>query len=256
MYVDEVGNPGMNAKALPNERYLSLTGVMIELEHVRDVVGPTIEALKQTHFHPHPDDPMILHRKELVNKKPPFAALNDPVVEAAFNADLLLLIRDLDYKVVTVTIDKLEHQQRYGQWAAHPYHYCMLALLERFCHFLRFAPGVGDVMAESRGGGEDLALKQAFRDVYERGTMFVRAEMLQAHLTSRELKVRPKSANVAGLQLADVIAHPSLAASLARKNNHALPANFGGRIAEILEELKYRRAWNGRIPGWGRVWLP
>lgn len=256
MYVDEVGNPGMDAKTLANERYLSLTGVIIRLDHVRDVVAPAIEKLKQDYFDSHPDEPLILHRKELVNKKPPFVALRDPAVEAAFNCDLLRLIATLDYAVVTATIDKLEHQQRYGQWAAHPYHYCMESLLERFCHFLRFAPGVGDVMAESRGGGEDKALKKAFRDLYDGGTSFVRPGVLQLHLTSRELKVQPKFANVAGLQVADVIAHPSFTASLARKNNQTLPSTFGGQIAKVLEDLKYRRRRDGRISGWGRIWLP
>jgi hypothetical protein len=256
LYVDEVGNAGMHAKALPNERYLSLTGVVIRLDHVRDAVAPALERLKQRYFDSHPDEPLVLHRKELVNKKPPFVSLRDPAIEMAFNCDLLQLLRDLDYTVVTVTIDKLEHSERYGQWAAHPYHYCMEALLERFCHFLRYAPGVGDVMAESRGGGEDKALKQAFRALYDAGTSFIKPNVLQPHLTSRELKVEPKHANIAGLQLADVIAHPSFVASLARKNNQALPATFGGRIGEVLEHSKYRRRGDGRISGWGRIWLP
>jgi hypothetical protein len=256
MYVDEVGNAGMNARALPNERYLSLTGVIIELDHVRDAVAPAIEELKQEFFESHPDEPIVLHRKELVNKKPPFAALRDPVVERAFNARLLAVLRQLDYSVITVCIDKLEHNQRYGQWAAHPYHYCMEALLERFCHFLRQMQGVGDVMAESRGGGEDKALKAEFRKLYECGTNFIKPHLLSAHLTSKELKVAPKQGNIAGLQLADVIAHPSFIASLNRKNNQALQATFGSQIAQILEDHKYRRRPDGRVAGWGRVWLP
>jgi hypothetical protein len=35
LYVDEVGNPGLSASLQhPNERFLSLTGVIIELGHV------------------------------------------------------------------------------------------------------------------------------------------------------------------------------------------------------------------------------
>jgi hypothetical protein len=256
MYVDKVGNPGMEAKPSPSQRYLSLTGVIMDLDHVCDVAAPALEELKTNHFQAHPDEPIVLHRKELVNKKPPFAALRDAAVEGAFNADLLQLVRDLNYTVVTVTIDKLEHKQRYAQWAQHPYHYCMEALLERFCHFLQDAPGVGDVMAESRGGGKDKVLKRIFGKLYECGTSFVPARVFQLYLTSRELKVKPKQANIAGLQLADIIAHPSFAATHARKNNQALPATFGGQIAEVLEDSKYRRRWDGRIWGWGCVWLP
>ncbi len=40
------------------------------------------------------------------------------------------------------------------------------------------------------------------------------------------------------------------------RNKHAQSANFGGRIATILEEKKYYRSPAGRIDGWGRKWLP
>jgi Protein of unknown function (DUF3800) len=255
MYVDEVGNAGMHSRVIPNERYLSLTGVIMRLDHVRDIAAPALESLKQRFFDSHPDEPLVLHRKELVNKKPPFAALREPAVERAFNESLLLMIQDLDYHVVTVVIDKTEHQQRYGKWAAHPYHYCMEALLERFCHFLRHAAAVGDVMAESRGGGEDRALKRAFEALCEGGTAYVPAYVLGPRLTSRQLKVEPKHANIAGLQLADVIAHPSFVATLARRAGQPLPETFGGEIARVLETTKYRRRWDGQIWGWGRVWL-
>jgi hypothetical protein len=116
LYVDEVGNPDLGASQNPNHRYLSLTGVILELEYVDTTVFPAIEALKRKYFHSHPDDPVILHRKELVNRKPPFESLRDPIIERAFNQELLELLRSLDYVVLTVVIDKLEHQDvtRFG----------------------------------------------------------------------------------------------------------------------------------------------
>src|SRR5437899_1548308 len=125
MYIDEVGNSDLGASQDPNHRYLSLTGVVLELAYVDSTVFPTIEGIKRKYFSSHPDDPVILHRKELVNKKPPFEALHDPRVEAAFNNDLLQSIRTLDYTVFTVVIDKLEHQQKYQTWRFDPYHYCL-----------------------------------------------------------------------------------------------------------------------------------
>lgn len=257
MYVDEVGNATMRSnRGTANERYLSLTGIIATLDHVRTVLAPTLEQLKQTYFDSHPDYPVILHRKELLHKAPPFSALRDPNLEKAFNLDLLELIEGSAITVVTVVIDKVEHSERYGQWAAHPYHYCMQILVERFCLLLASLGATGDVMAESRGGKEDMALKTAFKGLYEHGTQFVRGSLLQARLTSGELKVKQKSANIAGLQLADIIAHPSFAAVKAQHMREALPATFGGEIARILEECKYRRSPNGRTLGWGKVWLP
>src|SRR6266540_5160433 len=136
MYIDEVGNSDLNASQNPDHRYLSLTGVIIELQHVDTVVFPSLETLKRKYFGSHPDEPIILHRKELVNKKFPFENLRDPAVEQAFNGDLLRLLTGLDYTVLTAVIDKQEHNQRYKVWRFDPYHYCLTVLVERFVRWL------------------------------------------------------------------------------------------------------------------------
>lgn len=256
MYVDEVGNSNLRASWDPNHRYLSLTGVILELGYVSSDVFPTIEGVKQRFFGSHPDDPVILHRKELLNKKHPFENLKDPVVEQAFNADLLRLMSELDYTILTVVVDKLEHEQRYRVWRSDPYHYCLRVLVERFVRWLDRGDAAGDVMAESGGGNDDMRLKQSFERVCDEGTEFVPPELFAARLTSRRLKVKPKSNNIAGLQLADLIAHPSYRAVLAGHGQESLPMNFGGQIAEILERSKYDRSPNGKIEGWGRKRLP
>ena len=256
MYVDEVGNPDLNASQNPNHRYLSLTGVIIELDYVSRTVFPRIEELKKRYFGSHPDEPIILHRKELVNKKPPFHPLQDARVEQAFNADLLSLLDDLDYVVITSVIDKMEHNTQYTTWRFDPYHYSLTVLIERYVQWLETMAAVGDVMAESRGGNEDKRLKASFERLFLHGTEYITAQQLAAGLTSRQLKVKPKSTNVAGLQLADLLAHPSYRAVLARHQHQPLPENFGGRIAEILERSKYRRSAQGKIEGWGTKWLP
>jgi len=256
MYVDEVGNPDMGASADPNHRYLSLTGVILELGYVDRVVHPRLEALKRQFFRSHVDEPVILHRKELVNRKPPFDALRDAAIEAEFNTELLRLLREFDYAVITTVLDKLEHQQRYQIWRYDPYHYCLHVITERYVMWLRRRHSTGDVMAESRGGKEDRRLKGSFERVCRDGTEYLAAEQIVGALTSRQLKVKPKASNISGLQLADLIAHPSFKAVLAIQGGQPLPDNFGGRIAQILLEQKYDRRGDGTVPGWGIKWLP
>lgn len=256
MYVDEVGNSDLGASNDPNHRYLSLTGVIFSLEYVDRVVFPTVEDMKRRYFGSHPDDPVIFHRKELVNRKPPFAALTHPTIEQSFNQELLGLLENLEYVAITAVIDKLEHQRRYSVWRFDPYHYCLTVLVERYVRWLARCDGQGDVMAESRGGKEDRRLKDSFERVYEKGSDYVPPDQFSTRLTSRQLKVKAKSNNIAGLQIADLIAHPSFRATLARRENQALPANFGGQIAHILENDKYDRGPRGQIDGWGRKWLP
>ncbi len=54
------------------------------------------------------------------------------------------------------------------------------------------------------------------------GSDFMAPEMFTAHLTSRQLKVKLKDNSITGLQLADLIAHPSFRATLARREHFVL----------------------------------
>lgn len=256
MYVDEVGNADLRSSATPNHRYLSLTGVIIDLGYVEAVLHPELEALKQRFFGSHPDEPLILHRKELINRKPPFESLRDQAHREEFDATILEHLTRWDYLVITVVIDKLQHMEQYTTWRFDPYHYCLKVLLERYVMTLRRLGAVGDVMAESRGGREDLRLKRSFARVCEDGTEWVGADELRKSLTSGQLKVKPKANNIAGLQLADLIAYPSYREALAEHSGQPVPDNFGARIGRILRESKYVRSRSGRIAGYGMKWLP
>jgi len=101
LYIDEVGNSDLKASRDPNHRYLSLTGVILGLDYVDRVVAPEIETLKRRYFTTHVDEPLVFHRKELVNRRPPFQALRDRKIEEKFNADLLNLLERLEYRVIS-----------------------------------------------------------------------------------------------------------------------------------------------------------
>lgn len=115
------------------------------------------------------------------------------------------------------------------------------------------------MLAERRGGTEDMQLKEAYRRVYESGTTYRNPEFFQKVLTSKEIKIKPKSVNIAGLQLADLLAHPS--------KNEVLLENkritekewkretFGREICKCLESKYNRHIYNGRIRGYGKVFL-
>lgn len=131
LYVDEVGNSDLESSDNPNHRFLSLTGVILDLEFVRETAHPQMESLKTRFFQSHPDDPVILHRKEIVNAKAPFENLRDPNIRSSFDRELIDLMRTWDYTVVTVCIDKKSHKEAYAVWRNDPYHYCLAVLLER-----------------------------------------------------------------------------------------------------------------------------
>jgi len=250
-----VGNSDLKSSENPNHRFLSLTGVIFELEYIRDVVRLDIEQMKRQYFNSHPDDPIILHRKEIVNKKYPFKALLDPDVEKAFNKDILSFFEKWDYTIISVLIDKNEHQQRYSTWRFDPYHYCMEILLERFYRFLIDRNIKGDVMFESRGGKEDNRLKKSYNRIYEEGTSYINASDLQTSFTSSQLKVKPKQLNVSGLQIADLLAYP--ARQFMFKHYSLIDderVTFNDKIIEILKTKFYKRG--NKTEGYGIKLLP
>ncbi len=258
IYIDEVGNHDLTHADDPNQRYLSLTGVILESQYTLNILQPEMTLIKREFFQHDPDEQIIFHRKELVNKKPPFHSLRDSNTEQRFNDVLLGALARWDYHVITVAIDKKTHRDQYLTWRYHPYHYCIEALLERFVLFLHYHGCRGDVMIEKRGGKEDEKLNKSYARLFENGTDYITSERMQECLTSKELKMRDKSANITGLQLADLIAHPSRRDVLIEYgllvDNRDI---FGNRISKILRQSKYLRDnKTGKITGFGMKLLP
>jgi len=239
IYIDEVGNPDIESSENPNHQFLSLTGVILELGYVAGVVHPEMEEIKRKYFRTHPDEPVIFHRKEMINCYPPFEALKDSNIRAEFDRDLLRLMTHWEYTVISVCLDKKKHKETYTAWRYDPYHYCLAVLLERFVFYLNRNDTHGDAMAESRGGKEDRRLKDSFERLWQNGTDYVRPEQFQASFTSRQLKVKTKGNNIAGLQLCDLIAHPSRNEIL--KEQGVFSGNispFGKEVIKLLQ-VKY-----------------
>jgi hypothetical protein len=256
LYVDEVGASGRRPSSDPHGRYLSLTGVAIELTYVETVFVPELEKLKKSYFGGHPDDPVILHRSELVQCAPPFAALREEAVCRRFNQDLLGFMVAWRYTVFTVTIDKGPVTAAFTATRPDPYHRSLAVMTSHYAAWLADHGATGDVMAESRGGKEDQRLKESFREVYATAATLQPPSAVATRLTSRELKVKPKQMNIGGLQLADLIAHPALLASIDEHDGNPRRDTFGGRLITRLDRDKYACDATGAIIGTGRVWVP
>ncbi len=256
IYIDETGNPDLKSSNNDNHRFLSLTGVIIKLDYVDNFLHDDMENLKKRFFNYHTDNPIIFHRKEILNCINDFTILKDNRIKSQFNQELLNKLENWEYTVITVLIDKREHNETYKVWKYDPYHYCLSVLLERYLFFLEEMQSNGDVMIESRGGHEDRRLKESFSKIYEKGTDYIHAEKYHNLLTSKQLKVKPKILNISGLQIADLIAHPSrrdilIEFNLKKKKREV----FGDKIIDILREKKYYKKFE-KIIGYGIKKLP
>jgi hypothetical protein len=257
MFIDDTGNVDSAASNHPQRRYASITGVILELEYTHLVFNTGFSQLKKRHFGVTPaGKPPILHLRRLKKAEGPFRVLTDPTKREAWQRDCLSMYRRAKYYVITVSVDKIGFYHAHPTWQGDVYALLVGNAIERYFYFLRAFNAVGDVMAEAVNGDADRMLKLLYTGFYNDGTDHIPPDLLQSVLSSKEIKIKPKNADIAGLQLADLLASTCF--------NHCrrLYANgpsfdaFAMMVAEIIESKKFYRDSNGNPHRYGRVWRP
>lgn len=255
LYLDESGDHLYHDLENISCRYLTILGCIFERENDYTEMAKTMQSLKEQ-FWPDqdPDKPIILHREDIRRKNAPFHILKSHDILKSFNDTVINLLSSARYTIINVTIDKKSHQERY-KYPEHPYHYCLQVMLERYVFWLAEHSAEGDVMGESRGK-EDLALKKEYRAIWQDGTMQKPDPALfQKRLTTKEIKIKPKSNNIPGLQIADLLAYPLKEKILHEKG---IRSNFSGTFNETVYKAvagKIRKSTSGRTAGFGEILL-
>ncbi len=241
LYIDESGHHRYQNKESIKERYLGLTGVIVEKDVYDNEVVKRIEELRK-HFYTDYDLRPALHLTDIMAAKNGFVKLKKPEVRKAFNQQLLSLLSDVEYRIITVVIDKNRHQDKYIT-PAHPYHYSLKCMLERYCKFLKYKRATGDVMAEARGKKEDRTLREAYSNYYDEGTDFASVSDIQARLTTKKIKIKTKANLIQGLEFADIIALNSKIDVLATFNQiDKYGDNFTETVIDTIQPKYYSGA--------------
>lgn len=271
LYLDESGdhtNP-TNATGDAAKRYFALVGVWFPRQgSIYDAFARALEQLKRTYL-PRTSGfpPVVLHRKALVDGSGAFSSLADPALRRAFENDLLRIMGTHEFIAAGIVIDKLAPRRVLMQPRVfRPYHYCVDILLRRYCGYLQRLGHRGDVMGESRGRLFDEELKEAYRATYQGGAYVhdgtflghLSSDAIQSALTSREIKLKPKSANIPGLQLAEVLALPVKLDVLAEFGVLKPPQGFAGEVCRALRDTHkyYRQQHTQRVRGYGMILYP
>lgn len=255
LYIDESGDHVFRDTDSPSHRYLCLLGCWFKGKDYK-TFHRELEQFKQQHIPHSPDEPVILHREDIVNRRKSFWRLRDPLRAEAFDADLLELIDRTPFRMFAVVIDKKALRARYPA-PAHPYHLSLGFMLQRYCGYLNYVNRVGDVMAESRGGQEDRLLKSSYEYVYTRGIWITRSAVFQCALTSKSLKLKRKTDNISGLQLADLLAHPVRRGMLIESQRlNVRRSAFESRLWELTQDKFNRNERDGRVWGYGKLLFP
>ncbi|MGA2876677.1 MAG: DUF3800 domain-containing protein [Nitrososphaerales archaeon] len=258
MYLDESGDHSVEGVRIADwdKKHLCLFGCALNLDYSHKVFCPAFDALKLKYFGGDADDPAILHLEDIQARKPPFDVLKDRTTHNLFFTEFIELVKGTKFVCFAVLVDKLATQsKRYGPISAHAYHIAFLTMMERYCGFLKFFRNKGDVMAESRGGNEDLQLKAAYLSVFAGGTRFHNYEFFQSTLMSKQIKIKKKEANIAGLQLADMFALPARRRLLMAVNRGPEPKFLLTKLADTIEGKYNYRYGTREVSGYGKIFI-
>ena len=254
MYVDENGHETLKGDLSGNDkRFLCLTGIIMMLKE-HDRLTDAMNALKVKFFG---STDIILHRRELIAAEPPFECLKNEEFRDEFNNDFLRIVRSTEYWVVSVVIDKKALVDRYGiLHAKDPYALALEDIMHRYQYWLQSYSRLcghcyGDILIEARSKGEDRRTRATYIEIYN-GRGYNRLQDATKYYSSGEIKLKPKSANIAGLQFVDLICHAARRYILTKYGlaDNIKHSSYEQQIVEILVESKFRRL-EDKIEGFG-----
>jgi len=243
MYLDESGNHDLRPEKI-NPRYpvFVLAGVVVDRAYARTALEPQLRDFKHQFLG---DDDIILHTTDMHRLQSGFEQLAERAFRLSFYKALNSLIDSWDFKIIACAIKLDEHIAQYGRNALDPYMYSLDVVVERFCKELG-APDEGFICAEMRNPGLDRDLKSAWDNIRREGTNFASAAEIDEKIV--HLTLKDKKPNIAGMQLADLVATP-IGRGVLR-----LPTK-PDEVSRLVVKKKFRRV-GGQHRGYGIVELP
>jgi hypothetical protein len=241
MYIDESGHPDLT-NIEPHYPIFVECGCIFSQASVTGSLQPKLEVFKTDLFG---RSDINLHTADFTRSQNGFEALEDVVERERFYHCLNKMVAGLSFTTIACVIQKHRHVSRYGKHAFDPYEYSLEILVERFCYFLEKKHDAGKLIVESRGGRFDGQLLTAWRRIKRNGTSYVDTAQI-ARLLDPTMEIRRKTDNIAGLQIADVMASPIGRRQLQK------PCLVDYEVVWS----KLRRNWLGKIEGHGLVVLP
>lgn len=199
VYVDESGDHSLVSIDAGYPVFV-LALCVFHKRHYSEKIIPAIEKLKFNYFG---HDSVVLHETDIRKQKGDFAFLSHRPKRDEFVAWLSDIMVQSNFILIACVVDKARLSRSEGE-ASNPYHIALDICLQRLHDFLA-EKGQEDlqthVVVECRGKKEDRELELEFRRICDGSGS--QARQLPFHIVFAD-----KKTNLAGLQLADLVARP------------------------------------------------
>lgn len=268
LYVDESGDGSPTRDSDLDSQYLCLLGCIFEDQPYRSF-HDQLESLRRSFFiEHHPDNPVVLHRTDIVNGRGAFLSLQDEGRRAGFDQAVLDLVNQTNFRLIASIIDKNTLGLNPKKTSTSPtrqdlrraldeeiaasiidasalaadlpaesskiadcYGHAYRQLLSAYSDLLDFEAVKGCIIMEARGGKQDAVLRQIHEAVLKKGIGERTGLFFRERLFPAKLDLRAKVGNVSGLQLADILCH-SMKCWILRERS-VWPKSLG-RFTELL----------------------
>lgn len=240
LFLDESGDHNLSVID-PQYPLFVLGGIIVDQKYAEGEMTQAFQAFKQKLFG---REDLILHTADITRNRNGFERMKETSFRQLFYHELNELVRSLTFTVVACVIRKDQHLSRYGVAALDPYLLSLDILVERFCMEVGNVSGGGIIVAEKRDPTLDHELDLAWLNLKIQGTRYIQANAIEQRVLAMNL--REKRANLAGLQLADLVVTPIGRFVL------------GKTVKEDFKiiQAKFRRSQRGEVAGYGLVVLP
>lgn len=225
-FFDECGDHSLSKIDKDFPLFLLCT-VIVEREAYAQHIIPALAQFKLRYF---AHEGINLHSREIRKAEGPFGILQKEAVRQKFLPELSALIANLPFTLFITAIQKAAYSQRYGNTAKNPYDVALEYSFERVLDFMEvYKESQLPVIAEARGQQEDDALRASFHRLMTQGTYYNTAERFRKLVCP--ISFRRKQDNIAGIQVADLCAHPTA--------RHLLKPNVTNQAYDVVKPHIY-----------------
>lgn len=238
VFADESGCPNLTSID-PYYPIFVLAFCIFKKEYYTNELSPELQSFKFANFG---HDNVILHERDIRKDTGDFSFLKSREKKELFLNELTDIVSKTEFILITSVI-RMEALKKQYVHPENPYHIALTFGLERIFKLLdskNQTEKTTHITVEKRGKKEDAELELEFRRVCDGGNY------MGKHLPF-DIVFADKSANLPGLQLADLIARP-VGMSILRPEQ-------GNRAVEVLEGKFYTNNY-GKKHGWGLKCFP